>query len=292
MSDFWSIWIIVLTVVSIVGITWILFANRKTTAVSEDQTTGHEYDGITELDNPLPAWWFYMFVFTILWGIGYLIFYPGMGKFAGLLHWTQVEQHQQRTGAAEEKYRVIRDGYLALPVEEIAIDPAVRKMGMRLFQNNCAQCHGADAKGSLGFPNLADGEWLYGGSPEAIKASINDGRQAAMPGWRDIIGDDGVLDVTAYLLSLQGETQDAAKTTAGEKVFQTYCVACHGAEAGGNQALGAPSLKDGIWLYGGSPEQIRQSVGVGRSGLMPAHKEMLNEAKIHILAAYVYGLSQ
>ena len=233
-----------------------------------------------------------MFVITIVWGVGYLVFYPGMGKFAGLLGWTQIEQYEQRTGAAEEKYRAMRDGYLALPVAEIAMDPAVRKMGKRLFQNDCAQCHGADAKGSLGYPNLADGAWIYGGSAEAITASIKDGRQAVMPPWGDVIGEDGVANVTAYVLSLQGEAQDVDKITAGEGVYQSYCIACHGADATGNQALGAPNLVDGIWLYGGSPEQVSQSIAAGRNGMMPAHKELLNDAKIHILAAYVYGLNQ
>lgn len=294
MSDFWSLWIIVLTVISIVGITWILLANRKTKSSSEDDTTGHEYDGITELDNPLPAWWFYMFLLSIVWGVGYLIFYPGMGNFAGLLNWTQIEQHTQRTSAAEAKYGAIRDRYLALPVEEVAADPAARKMGMRMFQNNCAQCHGADAKGSFGFPNLTDSEWLYGNTAAAIKTSIVNGRQAAMPGWRDVIGDKGVTDATAYLQSLGGaQHEDTAQSiAAGHKIYQTYCVACHGANAEGNQALGAPGLSDDIWLYGGSAEQIRHSIGAGRNGVMPAHDAVLNEAKIHILSAYVYGLQQ
>lgn len=293
MSNFWSLWIIVLTTISIIGITWILLANRKTTASSDDKTTGHEYDGITELDNPLPAWWFYMFLLSIVWAVGYLVFYPGMGNFAGVLNWTQLEQHQQRIDAAEDKYGAIREGYAALPIEEIANDPAVRKMGKRMFQNNCAQCHGADAKGSFGFPNLTDSEWLYGSTAAAIKTSIISGRQAAMPAWRDVIGDQGVTNVTAYVQSLSSsETKDSAQTAAGQKVFQTYCVACHGATAAGNQALGAPGLSDDNWLYGGSGEQIRHSVGAGRNGQMPAFNTRLSDDKIHILAAYVYGLQQ
>lgn len=292
MSSFWSMWIIVLTTVSFVGMTWILLANRKREQQPTDKTTGHEYDGIEELDNPLPAWWFYMFVITIVWGVGYLIIYPGMGNFAGLLGWTQVGQHDRQVAAADEKFRAMRDRYLALPVEEIASDPAVRKMGMRMFGNNCAQCHGADAKGRYGFPNLTDGDWIFGGSPDTIKASIANGRQAAMPAWGSIIGDKGVTDVTAYVLSINGREANTAQVAAGEKVFQTYCVACHGADATGNPALGAPNLKNGIWLYGGNADQISHSIRAGRNGLMPSHKETLSEDKIHILAAYVYGLSQ
>jgi cytochrome c oxidase cbb3-type subunit 3 len=292
MTSFWSMWIIVLTAATFVGITWILFANRKREQQSAEKTTGHEYDGIQEYDNPLPAWWFYMFVLTIVWGAGYLIIYPGMGNFAGLLGWTQVGQHDRQVAAADEKFRTMRDRYMALPIEEIASDPAVRKMGMRMFGNNCAQCHGADAKGSYGFPNLADGDWIFSGTPDGIKASITNGRQAAMPPWGSIIGDKGVTDVTAYVMSINGRESDTAQVAAGEKVFQTYCVACHGADATGNPALGAPNLKNGIWLYGGTPEQISHSIRAGRNGVMPAHKDTLSEDKIHIITAYVYGLSQ
>jgi cytochrome c oxidase cbb3-type subunit 3 len=292
MSAFWNLWIVILTSITIVGVTWVLFANRKREEQPADEKTGHSYDGIEEYDNPLPAWWFYMFVITIVWGVGYLVIYPGMGNFPGLLGWTQVQQHEREVAAAEEKFQAMRDRYLALPVEEIAGDPAVRKMGMRMFANNCAQCHGGDAKGSYGFPNLTDTEWLFGGSASDIKTSIAEGRQAAMPAWGSVIGEQGVTDVTAYVLSINGREADSASAKAGEQVFQTYCVACHGADATGNPALGAPNLKDGIWLYGGNAEQISHSVRAGRNGVMPAHKDALSEDKIHILAAYVYGLSR
>jgi cytochrome c oxidase cbb3-type subunit 3 len=292
MTNFWSLWIIVLTSISIVGLTWILLANRKREQQSTDETTGHNYDGIEEYDNPLPAWWFYMFILTIVWGVGYLIVYPGMGNFPGLLGWTQLKQHEREVTTAEKKFQAMRDRYLALPVEDIAADPAVRKMGMRMFANNCAQCHGADAKGSYGFPNLTDGDWLYGGSAADIKTSITQGRRAAMPPWGGIIGEQGVTDVTDYLLSLNGREADGASVKAGAQVFQTNCVACHGADASGNPALGAPNLADGIWLYGGSAENIRHSVRAGRNGAMPAHGDALSEDKIHILTAYVFGLGR
>ena len=292
MASFWSYWIIILTTVTIVGISWILFANRKREQQSTEKTTGHIYDGIEELDNPLPAWWFYMFVITIVWGIGYLIVYPGMGNYAGAIGWTQVGQYDREVAAAEEKYRDMRDRYLALPVEEIAVDPAVRKMGMRLFANNCAQCHGADAGGAYGFPNLRDDDWIYGGDAATIKATLVNGRQAVMPAWGSVIGDEGIADVTQYVLSLNGRDVDSAKAEAGKTVFQTYCVACHGADGTGNPALGAPNLTNGVWLYGGSAEQISQTLHAGRNGMMPAFKDTLSEDKIHILTAYVYGLNK
>ena len=292
MASFWSYWIIILTSITLVGLTWILFANRKREAQPEDKTTGHVADGIEEFDNPLPAWWFYMYVITIVWGVGYLIVYPGMGNFAGVIGWTQVGQYDKEVAAADEKYRDMRDRYLALPVEEIAGDPAVRKMGMRMFANNCAQCHGADAKGRYGFPNLTDDDWIFGGDPATIKATLENGRQAVMPAWGSIIGDKGVTDVTRYVLSLNGRDVEEAQIAAGETVYQTYCVACHGAEGLGNPALGAPNLTNGVWLYGGSEEQLAHSIRAGRNGMMPAFKDTLSEDKIHIISAYVYGLNQ
>lgn len=290
MASHWSLWVIVLTTITFIGLVWILFGNRKREGTLNEKTTGHSYDGIEEYDNPLPAWWFYMFVITIVWGVAYLIIYPGMGNFPGMLGWTQLEQHEREVSAAQERYGAMRDRYLALPVAEIAADPAVRKMGMRMFGNNCAQCHGGDAKGSYGFPDLTDDDWIYGGTPEAIKASIADGRRALMPAWGDVIGEDGVRSTTAYLLQLNGRETDAREAEAGQQVFGQYCVACHGAGGEGNPMLGAPNLSNGIWLYGGTAEQIGHSIRAGRNGVMPAHSDMLGEDKIHLLAAYVYGL--
>jgi len=292
MASYWSWWVIILTLITFVGVTWILFANRTVEKQLTEKTTGHVYDGIEELDNPLPAWWFYMYLITIIFGAVYLVIYPGMGNFPGLLGWTQEGQHDKQVAKAEGTYREMRDRYLALPVEEIAADPKVRKMGMRMFGNNCAQCHGGDAGGAYGFPNLKDGDWIFGGTADAIKASITNGRQAAMPAWGPILGDQGVAEATAYVLEFNGRDADDALAAAGKKHYQTYCVACHGADGTGNPMLGAPNLANGIWLYGGNEEQISHSIRAGRNGVMPAHKDMLSEDKIHIITAYVYGLSQ
>ncbi|MFN2288494.1 MAG: cytochrome-c oxidase, cbb3-type subunit III [Chromatocurvus sp.] len=291
MTTFWSNWVIVLTVITIVGISWILVANRKRPQEEADQTTGHSYDGIEEYDNPLPAWWFAMFVITIVWGIGYLIFYPGMGNFKGVLGWTQIEQHDQEVAAAEQQHRAMRDRYLALPVEEIAQDPKVMRMGQRLYGNNCSQCHGLDARGAYGFPNLADEDWLWGGTSSDIKHTLVNGRQAAMPAWQDSLGDTGIAETAEYVLSLNGRSADPEKAERGKAHFQTYCTACHGADGKGNVAMGAPNLTNGIWLYGGTQEQIAHTLRVGRNGKMPAYGENLTQDKIHILTAYIYGLS-
>lgn len=291
LNGFWSGWVIVLTAITFVFITWLLFANRKRTPV-DTETTGHEYDGIQEWDNPLPGWWFAMFVITIVWGIGYLIAYPGMGNFPGVLGWSSLEQHETEVAVAEEKYRAMRDKYLALPIEEIYTDEKARRMGMRIYGNNCSQCHGLDAAGAMGFPNLTDEDWLWGGSPEAIKHTLVNGRQAAMPAWKDILGDKGIDEATAYILELNNRDADPAMAEKGKQHYQTYCIACHGPEAKGNQAMGAPNLTNGIWLYGGTAEQIAHTLRVGRNGKMPAFGNQLGEDKIHLLTAYIYGLSR
>jgi cytochrome c oxidase cbb3-type subunit 3 len=291
MSPFWSAWIIILTVVCTAGFTWLLFANRKSKNMRPDGTTGHVYDGIEEYDNPLPAWWFYLFVITIVFGVGYVIAYPGLGSFQGLLGWSQEGQLRDEQEAAQAKYGPLFAAYAAQPVPELAQDRQAMKMGQRLFANNCAQCHGADARGSFGFPNLTDDEWLWGGAPEQLVQTIGNGRQGAMPGWSAALGDDGIRQVTAYVVTLGGREADAADAAAGEEKFGMYCVACHGADGKGNPLLGAPDLTDDNWLYGGSPLMIAQTIRTGRNGVMPAHREILSGDKIHLLAAYVYSLS-
>ncbi|MFV0276889.1 MAG: cytochrome-c oxidase, cbb3-type subunit III [Parahaliea sp.] len=290
MTSFWSAWIIILTSITLIAMTWLLLGNRKVDSSKEDVATGHSYDGIEEYDNPLPAWWFYMFLITIIWSVGYLIVYPGMGNYAGLIGWTSVGEHDERVAVATKRHRAMYEAYMAKPIEEIANDPLVRRMGMRMFGNNCAQCHGADARGSYGFPNLTDDDWIYGGEAKAIETTIVNGRQAAMPGWESVIGDRGVEEATAYVMSLSGQQADAAMASAGEQHFNAYCVACHGPEGTGNPLLGAPNLVDNVWLYGGTAREISHSIRAGRNGMMPSFKEQLGPEKIHILAAYVYGL--
>jgi cytochrome c oxidase cbb3-type subunit 3 len=289
MTSFWSAWIIILTVVTLVLTTWILFANR--TRENPGQTTGHVFDGIEEYDNPMPMWWFIMFVLSLVFGVAYLVAYPGMGNFPGLLDWSQQKSYEQELADADTKYGPLFERYANMPVEDVASDTQAMKMAGRIFANNCALCHGADARGGFGFPNLADNTWLYGGSAEQIKHSITHGRTGAMPGWEAAMGADGVAATTAYVLSLSGREADTAKVTEGEAKYQMFCVACHGPEGKGNQMMGAPDLTDDVWLYGGSPGRIKQTIASGRNGQMPAHDELLNSNKIHLLSAYVYQLS-
>ncbi len=296
MSIFWSLWIIVLTVSCLALVFWVLMANRKV-AVSDDEdpenrTTGHVYDGIEEYDNPLPKWWFNLFLLTIVFGVIYLILFPGLGSFKGVLGWTstgELARDQKRALVSYEKsYGVFND----MSVEELIDNPKAMKMGARLFANNCAVCHGADAGGNFGFPDLSDTDWLYGGSPAHIQQTITDGRNGLMPPWGPVLGEEKIGKAAEYVLQLSGQEHNAALAEEGAQIFQQNCTICHGPTGEGLISVGAPNLTDDIWLYEGSKEGIVQSLRNGRANQMPAQKELLREDKIHVLSAYVYSLSQ
>ncbi len=294
-SEFWNWWVIVLTVGNILACWWLIAwtSKRRAGEAAMGEPTGHSWDEtLQEFNNPLPRWWLWLFHITLVFGLVYLALYPGLGKFSGAWGWTQEVQYDREMQRAAERFEPIFAAYAEQDLAMLAQDPEALKIGQRLFLNYCATCHGSDAHGSTGFPNLADGDWLYGGEPETVKASILDGRQGAMPGWQEALGDAGVEEVTAYVIQLSGRDADAAKAEAGKARFEAMCVACHGADGTGNKALGAPDLTDSVWLYGGSPGVIRQSIANGRNGVMPAHREFLGEHKAHLLAAYVYSLSQ
>jgi cytochrome c oxidase cbb3-type subunit 3 len=296
MSAFWSAWVTVITLAVIFGCTWLLLATRKSEKFKEttEQTLGHEFDGIEEYDNPLPQWWFYMFVATVIFGLGYLLLYPGLGNFKGLLGWSSHGQWEEEMQHAEEVYAPVFAKYAALSIEELQNpeNETGLKMGQRMFANNCSVCHGSAGTGAVGFPNLTDNDWLYGGEPATIKHSIAEGRNGGMPAWADVLGEDGVRDVASYVMTLSGKEPVAGTDVAnGEKQFQALCTACHGAEGKGMHALGAPNLTDDTWLYGGNFNQIAHTIRVGRFGVMPAHKNLLSEDKIHLITAYVYSLS-
>ncbi|MDZ7923079.1 MAG: cytochrome-c oxidase, cbb3-type subunit III [Marinagarivorans sp.] len=296
MTTFWSLWITVLTLTCIALCAWILWANRKIEkhgdANEEVKTTGHVYDGIEEYNNPLPKWWFYLFLVTIVFGLIYLVLYPGLGSWKGLLNWTSVNELKVDQEKARADYVNSYDVYSKMSIEELSKNDEAMKIGFRLFANNCAVCHGSDAGGNYGFPNLTDDDWLHGGTVENIVATITHGRYANMPPWGEVIGDKGVANVTEYVLSLSGLEHDAAKAVEGKVVFDTTCSACHGMDAKGSIAFGAPNLTDDIWLYEGDRETISKTVRYGRVNRMPAQKELLRDDKIHLLSAYIYSLSR
>lgn len=291
MTSFWSGWIIVITALTIAGCAILLFGNRKID--NPGQTTGHAYDGIQEYDNPLPGWWFWLFFATIVFSIGYLILYPGMGNYKGYLNWTSANQYEAEIKAADEKYGPLFAKYANMPIEEVAKDEQANKMGQRMFANNCAVCHGSDAKGSFGFPNLTDNDWLYGGNPTTIKQTISKGRKGLMPakGLKPDMTTEQISDLAHYVISLSRKASDTKAAERGKPLFTQACAACHGSDGKGIQAMGAPNLSDKVWLYGGTHSMIMHTITHGRNADMPAHEELLNSDKIHLLTAYIYSLS-
>jgi len=322
MSSFWNIWVWVLSLGTLVGCFLLLRMCLKNFAdVEEGEPTGHVYDGIEELNNPLPKWWSTFFFLTILWAFGYIALY-GLGSWTGILGWKSsnqgilnlaeskaktleylkkdsgvLVQYDREVAAADAKFGPIFAAYAARSIEDLATDSEALKVGQRLFIQNCSQCHGSDAHGTTGFPNLADKDWLYGGSPETIKETLMYGRKASgMMAWGGALGgEQGVKEVAAYVISLSGRSVDPELAKAGKAKF-ALCAGCHGPDGQGSLALGmpmgAPNLTDNIWLYGGSQRVIEESIRNGRAGVMPAWKDILGEEKVHLVSAYVYSLSQ
>ncbi|GGX94135.1 cytochrome-c oxidase, cbb3-type subunit III [Vogesella alkaliphila] len=293
-SDFWSIYITVIVIVGIVGLTYLLFSQSKTTVQKgeEVKTMGHVWDDdLEEYNNPLPRWWMLMFYITLIFGAVYLVLYPGLGTWKGIRGWTSVGQYKEEKAQAEAKYQPLYDKFMKMDVKTVAADPEAQAMGKRLFQTYCVQCHGSDARGAKGFPNLTDNDWLYGGTPEIIKTTLDNGRHGQMPAFGAAFGEEKVKDVANYAMSLSGKRHDAERASRGKETFTAVCAACHGADGKGNQALGAPNLTDNVWLYGGTEKTIIETVTNGRNNQMPAWKDFLGDGKVHLLTSYVWGLS-
>ena len=294
-SGFWSWLIAIVSVISLVAmiIFTIKLKGRKLSQDEQAESMGHQWDeGLHELNTPLPAWWVNLFLITLFWGLIYLFLYPGLGSFAGYLGWTQEDQYQEEMDRAQSVYGPIFEQYHNQEIEQLAGNSQAVTIGKSLFSTYCTTCHGSDARGARGYPDLTDQDWLYGGSPEKIRESIMQGRNGIMVPWEPVLGNEGVFNVVEYVRSLSGHKADNQVAAKGREIYTTNCAVCHGPEGKGNQLLGAPDLTDDIWLYGGSQSRIIETVAGGRTGHMPAHDEFLGEAKVHLLAAYVYSLSK
>ena len=291
-SVFWDVYIGLITIVSIIACA-VLLKMQSVRKPVESETSGHVWDeDIREYNNPLPRWWMWLFYLTIFFSLGYLVLYPGLGSYAGTLGWSQVKQLEEENAHAQAAYGPIYDRFAAQDIVTLSKNAEALAIGQKLFLNNCAQCHASDGGGSRGFPSLTDRDWLWGGTPEAIKTSITEGRTGAMPPFGQALGEQGVKDVAHYVLSLSGQAGDSIRKARGEPLFKATCAACHGAEGKGNQALGAPNLTDRIWLHGSGEYAIAEQIAKGRVNQMPAQKDILTPAKIHLLTAYVYSLSE
>ena len=291
--SFWNWYIAVPTVLGMLWCFYLTFDNaRKIDPEDEGKPMEHIWDeDLREINNPLPKWWLNLFYITIVFGFGYLILYPGLGSYQGLLEWSQIGRYEQELADADAQYAPLYEEYGNQSLAALGQNRNAMGTASRLFSTNCSICHGADARGTKGFPNLRDDQWLYGGEGETIKLSISNGRNGIMPAWFASLGEAGVSELTAYLHGFQQTPENPAAAQAGEEKFKLFCAACHGADATGNQAIGAPNLTDKNWLYGGSKAVISESISKGRQGAMPAHKDLLGENQIHLLAAYILNLS-
>lgn len=297
MSDFTSaFWPYFISAIVIGGIVFcmalLLLTSKSHDAAHTGESTGHVYDeDIIEMNNPMPKWWMWMFVITCVFGVVYLILYPGLGTWSGKLGWTQVKQYQQEVKESNERIAPIYAKYAGMPAEEVAKDAKAMAIGERLFMNNCSQCHGSDAQGSRGFPNLTDKDWLYGGAPETIAQTITHGRNGMMPPMAAAVGNaDDVKNVAHYVLSLSDSQHDTNRAALGKEKFAA-CAACHGVDGKGNTAIGAPNLSDDVWLHGAGEAAIIERINHGKNNQMPAQGSRFTPEQIHVLAAYVWRFS-
>ena len=297
MSDFvnsgWGWFVAAATVVSLVFCLVLLIVASQRKVMAQDNTTGHVWDeDLREMNNPLPRWWMWLFVITVVFAAVYLAFYPGLGSFAGTLKWTSVGQYEAEQEKARAAMQPVYAKYVAMSAEQLAQEPAAMGIGQRLFLNNCAQCHGSDGRGSLGFPSLADRDWLGAGTHDYVKTVITEGRVGVMPPMAAAVGtSEDVRNVANYVLSLSGSAHNNVAAQLGKGKFGV-CAACHGADGKGNPQLGAPNLTDKIWLHGWGEQAIVNIVTNGKNNAMPAQGRLLTPEQVHVLGAYVLSLSQ
>ena len=297
LTSFWHWYVIIISVGTILACFWLLQWTKGVSNRDEEGdgtgTTGHVWDeDLVELNNPLPKWWLQLFYGTIAFAFIYLILFGGLGNIPGVLGWSQEGQYEAQMKAANDAQEIIFARYREMDNETLIADADANATGQRLFANSCAMCHGSDGRGARGFPNLADNDWLYGDSFDIVMQSIANGRAGAMPVMVAALDDKAITEMVVYVQSLSGQKADPVMAASGKKNFDMLCVACHGADGSGNQALGSPRLNDEIWLYGGEPETIRETITKGRNGNMPAHKDLLSEDRRRLLAAYVLSLSK
>ena len=295
MPAFWHWFVAAGTILFVIWCAWLVsWSSRQGPKnVADEELVGHKWDGdLEEWNNPAPKWWLYLYFITIAWAIGYLVWFPGLGNYEGMSGWSQQGQYEEEMQAAAETYDPIYEAFAAMDFADLAQNEDALDLGKSLFASYCTTCHGSDARGATGYPNLTDNDWLWGNTEQDIIATLTNGRNAAMPVLAAALGgDEGVNNMVKYVQSLSGGEADAGAMSM-QPMFAALCGACHNADGTGNKIFGAPNLTDDIWLYGGSDDAIRTTILQGRNGVMPAYGELFGEDRTKILAAYVYSLSQ
>jgi cytochrome c oxidase cbb3-type subunit 3 len=298
-----SFFVIIFTTINVVACVWLLWWTARARPGSKHpnevhaqgvvEKVGHVWDGdLEELNNPLPRWWLWLFVITIFFGAGYLTFYPGLGNFSGTGKWSSVSAYEHEVGEQRAQFEHRMESIKGKTVDALAADSQAMATAGNLFGQNCSACHGSDARGARGYPNLTDRDWLLGGGSARVYETIANGRHGVMPAWGPVLGHDGVQEVAAYVVSLSGTKAPADWIDSGKARFATLCTGCHGADGRGNKDVGAPDLTDRVWLHGGDFETVVKTITDGRDSAMPAHETSLGDTKVRLLAAYVLSLSQ
>lgn len=278
---------IVLTVLSLLGLAWLVLSVYFLPAKKNAKEDAPVWDGdLREDNNPIPIWWFCMLLCAMVFTSTYLMLYPGLGSFKGAFHWSQSSELHEGMENFNIEFDAIDEQILASSIAELQLRPEVMTSASHLFIEHCSACHGYEAQGQANlFPNLRDNEWQWGGSPEQIEQTIRNGRTAAMISWQAVLTDEGVTNVSDYVLNALGT--DNAEGHAGQTQFNQFCIACHGAAGQGNPLFGAPDLTNDVWLYGNTPEIVRETISKGRTGQMPAFAERLDDAQIRMLVAWL-----
>ncbi|MES2859079.1 MAG: cytochrome-c oxidase, cbb3-type subunit III [Pseudomonadota bacterium] len=301
MSAGWSWYVIALVALNVAGCAWLLWwTARRRPGDPKPEDTSHVWDGdITEYNKPLPRWWINLFYATIVFSLGYLAWYGGFGGYAGYSNWSSKAEHARDKATYNATLELTFAPYRSQPIDVLARDPAALRLGRSIFGNTCATCHGSSARGAVGYPNLSDTAWHWGGQPQQVLDSVLQGREGVMPPWGKVLSGIGGANATDHVIAyvrLLGEKEGAVRTgyaaAQGRKLYEGMCVACHGKQGTGNMALGAPDLSDGYWMYGDSTAALRDVIDNGRKGAMPAHGPLLGETRARLVAAYVWSLSK
>ncbi|KAF1687128.1 cytochrome-c oxidase, cbb3-type subunit III [Pseudoxanthomonas broegbernensis] len=299
MSTGWSWYVIALVVLNLGGCTWLLWwTAKRRPGDPKPEDTSHYWDGdITEYNKPMPRWWIIGFYIALAFGVVYLAWYGGLGGYPGLSRWSSAGEHDRAKATADARLEETFSAYRGRALPDLAGDPRARALGRSIFANTCATCHGSSGQGAIGYPDLTDAIWHWGGAPERILETVLDGREGVMPEWGTVLagmgGPEAVDYTIAYVRTLSApETlQNNYMAAQGRKLYEGVCVACHGVDGTGNPDIGAPDLTDDYWMYGSSRESLRKTIAEGRHGVMPAHRDLLGETRARLVAAYVWSLS-